>query len=172
MSGRTIKSGSVDQYCEVKVWTTADGAQQHWLSGIRSAMRHLSKLWWADHQHRRQCLLVALMLTGGFTMSLKAATRLASPMLLSQRLRMSPSGLCSLTAIQHRARLTKRVTHYRRHFRRILPHSASMSAGMFRRLRWLIRRPPTQTCVAPIRLILEHRQRLLMSTLPSAMVQT
>jgi len=26
MSGRVIKSGLVDQYCEVKVWTTADGA--------------------------------------------------------------------------------------------------------------------------------------------------
>ena len=25
MSGRVIKSGSTDQYCEVKVWTTADG---------------------------------------------------------------------------------------------------------------------------------------------------
>jgi hypothetical protein len=25
MSGRTIKAGLVDQYCEVKVWTTADG---------------------------------------------------------------------------------------------------------------------------------------------------
>ena len=26
MSGRTIQAGSTDQYCEVKVWTTADGA--------------------------------------------------------------------------------------------------------------------------------------------------
>jgi hypothetical protein len=25
MSGRTIQAGSTDQYCEVKVWTTADG---------------------------------------------------------------------------------------------------------------------------------------------------
>ena len=25
MSGRIIQSGSTDQYCEVKVWTTADG---------------------------------------------------------------------------------------------------------------------------------------------------